>query len=107
MNLENINTNGLPDESELEKIANALFKSVPGGLQNKSEFNEDKHNQFSQGFAPAQKEQTNDLGKISPNLVNQNNLGLGKLYLTHISIMVRFQILLQEVVNHHHYKIKI
>jgi len=79
MNLENINTNGLPDESELEKIANALFKSVPGGLQNKSEFNEDIHNQFSQGFAPSQKAQTNDLGKISPNLVNQNNLGLGQV----------------------------
>lgn len=79
MNLENINTNGLPDESELEKIANQLFKSAPGDLQNKSEFNEQILHQYEHNNSSKNHDGKTNLGKISPNLINQNNLGLGKL----------------------------
>jgi cysteine desulfurase/selenocysteine lyase len=79
MDIENLNTNGFPDESELEKIANQLFKSAPGGLQNNSGFSEQVHNQYEHNDTLKQSDGVNDLGKISPNLVNNNNLGFGKV----------------------------
>ncbi len=79
MDIENLNTNGFPDESELEKIANQLFKSAPGGLQNNSGFSEQVHNQYEHNDTLKQSDGVNDLGKISQNLVNNNNLGFGKV----------------------------
>lgn len=79
MDIENLNTKGFPDESELEKIANQLFKSTPGGLQNNSEVSEQLQNQFENNNDLNNADKINDLNKISPNLVNHNNLGFGKI----------------------------
>ncbi|HRE97968.1 MAG TPA: hypothetical protein PK637_14455, partial [Flavobacteriales bacterium] len=63
----------------LEKIANDLFKSVPGNSPNTNENQDQIHHQFEHNDALKKSDGINELGKISPNLVNQNNFGLGKL----------------------------
>jgi cysteine desulfurase/selenocysteine lyase len=80
MNIEQFNTNGLPDESELEKLANQFFKVTPGSLQNTGNFSEPIEHQFEhRDTISTSNNNTNDLGKISPNLVNQNDVGLGHI----------------------------
>ena len=78
MDVENINTNEFPDESELENIANQLFRSTPGNLQSNGELSEQIHNQYQHSDTLKHNDGAKDLGKISPNLVNSNNLGFGK-----------------------------
>ncbi len=77
--MESFNPNVFPDESMLEKIANDLFKSVPGNSPNTNENQDQIHHQFEHNDALKKSDGINELGKISPNLVNQNNFGLGKL----------------------------
>jgi len=79
MDIESLNRNVLPDESELEKIANQLFKSRPHGSQNTSEFSEGLHQQYDYNDVLKQSDGASDLGKISPNFLDQNDHGLGKI----------------------------
>ncbi len=77
MNLDNINAYGLPDEQELQRLANSFFKSAPGSLHNNDGLNSTLLQQYEHQDALKHSDGANDLGKISPNLVNQNQVGLG------------------------------
>jgi len=79
MDIKDFSSNDFPHESELEKIANELFKSVPGSTQPNSGLTELVQSQFEHNDSISENQSSDALGKISPNLVNHKSLGFGQI----------------------------
>lgn len=79
MDLENLNTNHLPDEEVLQQLANQLFKAHPGQVQQQGGLQEQiqNHGNFQEGVS--QRNHEANVDKVKTNLTDTNIIGTGKV----------------------------
>jgi len=79
MDLENLNTNHLPDEEALQQLANQLFKATPGQVQQQGGLQEQIQNQGSFQEGTSQRNQEANVDKVKTNLTDTSVIGTGKV----------------------------
>ena len=79
MDLENLNTNHLPDEDALQQLANQLFKATPGQIQQQGGLQEQIQNQGDFQESIPQKSNDANIDKVKAHLTDPSIIGSGKV----------------------------
>ena len=79
MDLENLNTNHLPDEDALQQLANQLFKATPGQVQQQGGLQEQIQNQGNFQETASQKSNEANVDKVKAHLTDPSIIGSGKV----------------------------